>query len=660
MTENPSFGSACIGHQVQTRILRYIKLNSIHLDFISSLAMPTINLPQHPRSDQRQNTPASFTGSGFAREPGESPYESRKTTRLIRLTLTLLLLLGGNGGALLAQTTNPGTLTDPSRIPNPLPPSSPQLPERPPLLPPPDELLQPPTTDPAAPPLQVDPTGEIPGAIEVQRFEVFDSTVFSNEIWAEILAPFTDRPLSFAELLQARTAVTQRYTQEGYITSGALIPPQTLEDGVVRIQVVEGGLEEINVTGNQRLSPNYVSSRLAIATEKPVNIDQLLDALRLLQLDPRIENISAELAAGSRPGQNVLDVRITEASAFGSEFVLDNGRSPSVGSFRQKGTVYHRNLFGFGDTLNFSYTNTEGSNQWDVGYTLPINARNGTFSVSHGRTQSEIIEPPFDRVDIEAKSRNTEFTLRQPLIQSPTREFAMGLTFARRSSETSILGVNFPLSPGANDDGETRISAFRFFQEWTARSSREVLAARSQFNLGVGWFDATVNSSAPDSRFLSWRGQGQWLRVLGSETSDPQRSPTLLVRGDVQLSSGSLLPLEQFGLGGLESVRGYRQDALLTDNGVIASAELRIPVYRQNWFGVQVVPFVDVGTAWNSGDGDNPDPNTLASAGLGLQLDFGDRLRARLDWGYPLIDSPSRERTWQENGFYFSIVSSPF
>jgi hemolysin activation/secretion protein len=107
-------------------------------------------------------------------------------------------------------------------------------------------------------------------------------------------------------------------------------------------------------------------------------------------------------------------------------------------------------------------------------------------------------------------------------------------------------------------------------------------------------------------------------------------------------------------------VRGYRQDALLTDNGAIASAELRIPVYRQNWFGVQVIPFVDVGTAWNSGDGDNPDPNTIAGAGLGLQLDFGDRLRARLDWGYPLIDSPSRDRTWQENGFYFSIVSNPF
>ncbi|MGL5192057.1 MAG: POTRA domain-containing protein, partial [Chroococcales cyanobacterium] len=211
--------------------------------------MPTINLPQHPRSDQSQHSPSSSTGSGFALQPGDSTYESRKTTRLIRLTLTLLLLLGGNGGALLAQTTNPGTLTDPSRIPNPLPPSSPELPERPPLLPPPEELLQPPRVDPTAPPLQIDPTGEIPGAIEVQRFEVFDSTVFSNETWAEILAPFTDRPLSFAELLQARTAVTQRYTQEGYITSGALIPPQTLEGGVVRIQVVEGGLEEINVTG---------------------------------------------------------------------------------------------------------------------------------------------------------------------------------------------------------------------------------------------------------------------------------------------------------------------------------------------------------------------------------------------------------------------------
>jgi hemolysin activation/secretion protein len=549
----------------------------------------------------------------------------------------------------------------PTDIPNPLPPSEP-LPEQPPLLPPPEELLRPPSVSPSDPDAAPDATGEIPTTIEVDGFEVLGSTIFSDEELEDLLSSFINRPLSFAELLQARSAVTEYYNERGYITTGALIPPQTLENGIVKIQVVEGGLEEIQVSGTNRLSPNYIRSRLERAGQKPVNIEELLEALQLLQLNPLIENLSAELSAGTRTGENLLEVQIEEARAFGAEFKIDNGRSPSVGTFRQEINLNHGNLFGFGDAFGVAYARTEGSDQWDFDYTFPINSRNGTLNFSHSRTSSEIIEPPFDRVDIEAKSRTSEVTFRQPFLETPTREFALGLTAARRSSQTSLLGVDFPLSPGADDDGETRISALRFFQEWTERSSRQVLAARSQFSLGVGWFDATVNSSEPDSRFLTWRGQVQWLRVLGGQTGDPRGAATLLLRGDVQLSPEALVPLEQFGLGGFESVRGYRQDALLADNGAFASAEVRLPLYRTRGreFMVHLAPFVDVGTAWNSDGQQNPDSNTLVSVGMGLQLQLSDKLRARVDWGVPLVDINSRDRTWQENGIYFSVISNPF
>ncbi len=90
-------------------------------------------------------------------------------------------------------------------------------------------------------------------------------------------------------------------------------------------------------------------------------------------------------------------------------------------------------------------------------------------------------------------------------------------------------------------------------------------------SLGLNLLNSTINQGTPDSRFLSWRGQGQWVRLLAPDT-------LLLVRGDIQLADGSLLPSEQFGLGGQETVRGYRQDALLTDNGTLLSTELRIPI----------------------------------------------------------------------------------
>ncbi len=538
----------------------------------------------------------------------------------------------------------------PPPLPSPSP--SPELP-----LPPPEDLLQ--TPSPTPPPPELLPRN-VTETITVKKFEVVGSTVFSPEDFAKVTERFTNRPISLAELFQVRSVVTQLYVEQGYITSGAYIPPQTLQAGIVKIQVVEGGLEDIKITGTRRLNPNYVRSRIAIATSRPLNRNRLLEALQLLQLNPLIQNLSAELSTGSRPGASLLEIQVREAQSFSAQVLLDNGRVPSVGSFRRRLQLNEANLLGQGDSLNLAYTNTDGSNALDTSYTLPLNPRNGTLSLNYGTSWSHVIEEPFDELDINGNSRYYELTLRQPVFQTPTREFTLGLTASRRESNISSLLEDFgispaELSPGADEEGRTRISALRFFQEWTQRNTREVIAARSQFSLGIGALDATINTNPPDSRFFAWQGQAQWVRLLAADT-------LLLVRGDLQLASRGLVPLEQFGLGGLESVRGYRQDLLLTDNGAFASVEVRIPILRVSQLNgvLQLTPFVDVGTAWNSGRS-GPESGTLASAGLGLRLQLGDSFTARLDWGIPLISLDSNERTWrQEDGLHFSVLYNPF
>ncbi len=531
----------------------------------------------------------------------------------------------------------------------------------------PDDSLGPisiPHTPPQAPLKQLStlPSSEersnLPGSITVTRFEFDGNTAFSDEELTEVTAPFTNRPITFTELLQAEAALAQQYTEAGYINTGAVIPAdQTLpqEGAVVKIQIIEGGVEEIEVTGTRRLNSNYVRSRLALVTDRPLNQTRLLEALQLLQLDPLIQNLSAELSAGSRPELSVLSVRVQEADSFNTEFFTDNGRAPSVGSFRRGVRINQANLLGFGDGLGLEYANTDGSNAFDLSYRVPVNSRNGTVSLAGGLTDTQVVEPPFDRLDIIGDSYYFELGFRQPVIQTPTKEFALGLTVSRQESETEILGEDFPLSVGADEDGETRISAVRFFQDWTQRSREQVFAVRSQFSLGVGIFDATINDEPPDSRFFSWRGQGQYVRLLAPET-------LLVVRADLQLSTRALVPLEQIGLGGLGSVRGYRQDVLLIDNGFFASAEVRLPVLRvESVEGVlQVIPFVDFGIGRNSSGRANPDPNSLVGVGLALQWQMGDRFSARLDYGIPLIDIGDTDRTLQEDGIYFSVVLNPF
>ncbi len=508
-------------------------------------------------------------------------------------------------------------------------------------------------------PVPSQPSVEIPGNITVTKFEFEDNTAFSDEQLRKVTEGFLNRPLSFAELLQVEAVITKLYTDSGYVNSGAVITADqalTPQGAVVKVRIVEGGIEDIKVSGTRRLNPEYVRSRIGLGASTPLNRDRLVEALQLLQIDPLIQNVSAELSTGSRPERSLLEVKVTEADSFRTEFFADNGRSPSVGSFRRGVRVNQGNLLGFGDGFDFRYTNTDGSNAFDIGYSIPLNPNDGTLTLAGGVTSTEVVKPPFDRVDITGDSFYVDIGYRQPILRTPTQELALGLTLSRQQSKTKVLGEDFALSIGADERGETRLSTIRFFQEYTKRDSQQVLALRSQFNLGVGFLNSTINQQEPDSRFFSWRGQGQYVRLLAPDM-------LLVLRSDIQLATTSLVPLEQFGLGGLQSVRGYRQDFLLTDNGFLGSAEVRLPVFRvPEVQGVlQVVPFVDFGFAWNSGGSSNPDPNALVGIGLGLQWQMGRTLSARVDYGLGLSDvRSSGDRTLQEDGWYFSINYSPF
>jgi hemolysin activation/secretion protein len=501
--------------------------------------------------------------------------------------------------------------------------------------------------------------------IRVQKFIFKGNTVFSNQQLQKIVAPYLARDISFDELLAVRKDVTQFYIDKGYTTSGAFIPSNSNQiiqpqGAVVTIQVIEGKLEGINISGDKHIR-NYVRSKLHKVTSGVVNTNQLAKTLQLLQTDPLIEKISAQLSQGSQLGKSFLDVKVKARQPIKVEVFADNSRSPATGSFERGVQFDHANLFGLGDRLSFGYRNTDGSNAFEASYSVPINSGGGTIQFGYTTISSNVIQQPFNKLDIIGDARAYNLTFRQPLLEQITdnsiSEFALGIAVTRQESDSKLLDTPYPLSRGADDNGRTRISAWRFFQEWSTRGNQEVISTRSQFSLGIGALNATINDSPPDSRFFAWQGQAAWLRRLGNAS--------LLLRADLQLADRPLVPLEQFGLGGAIRVRGYRQDAFLTDNGFLFSAEVRIPIVNEETSGLQIIPFFDLGTTWNN---DSPDEltnasgeGTLASVGLGLQYQLGERFNARLDWGIPLIplDTPS-SNTWQEQGLYFSVRYQPF
>ena len=423
-----------------------------------------------------------------------------------------------------------------------------------------------------------------------------------------------------------------------------------------RFKIVEGGIEDIEITGLTKLRSGYIRSRIQQGIDRPLEREKLLEQLQILQLDPLIGSISAELAAGTSPEKSILELSVTEADPFFIELFTDNARAPSVGSWRRGLRFTEGNLFGFGDRLGGEYVNTDGSNSVDLSYSVPITAKNTTLNLRGGVTGTEVVEEPFDRADIIGDSFNFEFGVRHPVYRTPTTEIALGLTGTRQESNTEIMGQNSQLSPGSDLNGETRVSALRFNQEYTKRTLQDVFALRSQFNLGLDILDSSINEDPiPDSRFFTWRGQGQYVRRLGQDN-------LLILRSDLQLATSNLVPLEQFSVGGIQSVRGYRQDALLTDNGFFMSAETKLPMYQtpSRQSSLSLVPFFDFGVGWNDDSGNNPEDNALLGVGLGLQWQTGETFNARLDYGIPLLEVEDSNNTLQEDGVYFSINYTPF
>lgn len=321
-----------------------------------------------------------------------------------------------------------------------------------------------------------------------------------------------------------------------------------------------------------------------------------------------------------------------------------------MGSFRRGIKLQENNFLGFGDRIILNYTNTDGSNTGDISYNFPLSRQNGSISLAAGINDTKIIESPFDDLDIVGDSHYLDLSLRQPIIFKPTQELALGLTFSYQHSQTQLRNEDFPFLPNTDSDGETTIAAIRLFQEFTQRNPTELFALRSQLSLGLDIFDSSTDDNSADSRFVVWRGQSQYVKLLAPKT-------LLIFRGDVQIADDNLLSQERFSLGGLNTIRGYRQDFLLTDGGILASAEIQLPLFRfaSNEGVFHLIPFADFGTAWNINSETELDPGTIASVGLGLKLSLNDVFNVRIDWGIPLVDDNSDSETLQENGIYFSL-----
>ncbi|HSH07439.1 MAG TPA: ShlB/FhaC/HecB family hemolysin secretion/activation protein, partial [Burkholderiales bacterium] len=269
-------------------------------------------------------------------------------------------------------------------------------------------------------------------------------------------------------------------------------------------------------------------------------------------------------------------------------------------------------------------------------------------------TKAEVVEAPFNQLDIESKLETIGGQVSHPLYRTPDRQLIAAGVLERRETKTTLLGVPFSFSPGVND-GKAVVSALRLVGDYVERGRSQVIAARSTLSIGLDAFGSTINAEGPDSKFVAWLGQFQWVRRLS------ERDDQLRFRADLQLASAPLLPVEQYAVGGLDSVRGYRAFQLLRDRGYTASVEYRIPVVSDpaTQSSLQFAAYVDTGYAKFKAR-ENPGPSSLTGVGIGLIGNLGREFSAELYYAEGLNSVPDPSSySLQDESLYFRLIVRP-
>lgn len=464
------------------------------------------------------------------------------------------------------------------------------------------------------------PPGADTANIPVTRFDVGKSELLSSTEIEQALAPFVNRTLSLNQLFEAVDALNRLYDQRGMPTARAVLPPQDIVGGVVRIQLIEARIGAITIAG-PTASDAFIRNRLTVREGDVLSVPELeKDLVRFNRLH------QSQLRANVRPGQQATttDVELSVLSPEPRRITtyIDNGGRSTVGSHRLGILGQWYGLNDRDDTLVLSGAAAEGSASLAGSYSLPLSPDDWRFELGFNVDRIRIIDGPFQPLDIGGSSSSLSLGVSRPWIVDANRLWRGYARWTSKSSESTFGGVTQLKT-------DLQVITLGFMADHRLATG-SVLAIDGQLNHGT-------RALGGDQTFWVLRLNQAWLYQASSQTQ-------WIVRTGLQLSPTDLLPSsEQFQLGGSSSVRGYSEGLLTGRNGYLLSAEWRhrldTPPTGHSSPALTALAFVDHGGAFPfrpSPLDDVTSRDFLTSAGMGIMAEWPNRVQLRVTAGWPL------------------------
>ncbi len=505
------------------------------------------------------------------------------------------------------------------------------------------------------------PTGLSTSEIFVKQIVLDNNTILSEALLNPMLADYENREVTANDLQQLRQRLSLEVYKQGYVNSGVVIPDQKIVDGIVRLTMLQGKLSKIELSGQKSVSSDYINQRVTLGASEPLNYFELRRSLLLLEQDPLIKRVNAKLLPGDKLGESYLALDIDEDKPYSMSLSVNNYNAPSVGSERVEYLVMHRNLLGKRDTITGFYAQTRGHKQGYFSYDIPLNVYDTQLGIRYSLTDAAIIEQPFKKnTDVESQSSAWQVKLSHPFVKTLTQQLTASAGFDKKSSEITITITDQQVDErGDPSTGPKNVTNLWLSLQGLNRGKKRVVAWQGKLKWGMDALGASIRTdNRADGKYAAVQGNFYFSQSINKVLDK------IVVRGMGQITNDSVLPTEKFSAGGVYTVRGYRENQFVRDNGVAGSIELYFPIRdgKGNPTDLTVMSFVDHARLRNktSGDDTNPITSQMYSIGLGVLWEPKSALQAQAFWGKALkavSDQDERDENdnLQDLGFHLQL-----
>jgi hemolysin activation/secretion protein len=479
------------------------------------------------------------------------------------------------------------------------------------------------------------------------------NTIFKDADLQPLLTPLLHKVITLTQLQDLVHQITVKYRQAGYILSHAVLPPQTIKEGIVRIQIIEGFISHINIKGNPGKAQFLLESYGKYAMmSRPLQIHKL-ERYTLLANDIPGLSVQAVLTPSkSTPGGADLTF-VTQRKRGDGYISYDNFGTKYLGPKQVTigGDLYSLFLPGDSNALRFIVTTRPHELRYGEfvhGQFLGTNGAHLTVGVNYAETRPRFILEP---LMIAGRSKLLYFDVSYPLIRDRENNLIIHSTFNYQNVTSTILGFPF-----YDDRIRSLVLGFSYDRADSLRGTNTFgLDMTHGFNiLGAKQHEQLSNGHSQYTRFNPTFSR---LQALSSRVS-----VLFFVHG--QYSYESLVSTEQFGVGGYDIGRGYDPSEIVGDHGISGKFELRLDTAPQFRLlqAVQYYAFYDMGKVWNIDPVTTTPVPSLTSVGCGARINFMPNLYANFFIARPLTHSVATQLVLGPNDkqirSFFQITAS--